>query len=177
MRNHKTLAALMALAAFGIGTLFAQPAPTAPDLDATQKQGEQLVTEMDAIHTEMLRLQTAAHGTKDVVKLNCVNERLIAVKALVNIGEGQRRDLDVAISSGDPNAQDILTQLQGTHDEVVAERNAAQACLHENIGTMGQAVVTVQRAVVPDDPTDDRDPFDPTTALFDIERPAFATPW
>jgi hypothetical protein len=177
MRNHTTLAALLMLGALGIGTLFAQPASNPPDLDPAQAEGERLVNDMAGIHTEMLRLQAAAHEAKDVVKLNCVNEKLIAVKALINIGEDQRDELAGATSSGDQSAQSILVRLQGTHGEVVAERDAARACVHENVGTMGQAVVTVQRPVVPDDPTDDRGPFNPTTASFDIERPAFATPW
>jgi hypothetical protein len=179
MRHRKTLSTVILLATLGVGTLFAQPdtskAVGAPPPSAGE--GERLLGEMESIYSQVLRLQSVAHSSKDIVKINCVNEKLVAVKALLNIAEDTKHNLDAALSRDDGTAQAQLSQLEGTHAEAVTERDGAQACMGENLGRSEAAGVRVQRPAIPDDPTDDRGPFEPTNSLLDIERPAFATPW
>src|SRR5688572_17650417 len=98
------LLTVAAAAAFGGSILYAQPggdtkpadpAPApAPLPDVTlpgekkvdlspremSNRADELIKEMEITHRAVLEMQAAAKLAKDVIKLNCVNENLLAVK-------------------------------------------------------------------------------------------------
>jgi hypothetical protein len=194
MRKTKYLvSALVAGAIAGGGFLYAQaPEEDGEDLPEVTASGEteadlspremaseseRLIKEMEAAHVRVLELQTAARKAKDVIKLNCVNDRLLAVKQLLNIAESAKTDLTEAIAGGDP-AQQVhdYGQVKLAHERTVAERDEAEGCIGEEIIFVGPTEVNVEGPDIPDDPTDD--PDDPFTAgAIDFERAAYASPW
>lgn len=199
MRNLKALfaATLLASLAAGSGYIAAQPgspAPKpAPDLPDVTVSGEtsatlspremteetaKLIAEMDAMHLRVLELQKAARNAKDVIKLNCVNEKLLAVKQLMNIADAAKTDLTEAISGDDRDAQVAkYGQVVLAHERATAERDEAEGCIGEELIFVGPTKVEVSGPTIPDDPTDDpEDPFS-TNEVVDVEHAADATPF
>src|SRR5688572_27572372 len=94
MRTSRKLVVALSVAALGIGTLYAQPNPPEnkpPDVTVPGEtkatlsprqmvdESKRLLAEMEGFHIRVLQLQNAARKAKDVIKLNCVNEKLLAV--------------------------------------------------------------------------------------------------
>jgi hypothetical protein len=194
MRTSRKIIAGLAIGALGIGTLYAQPQPPPdaqkPDITVTGEtkadlsprematETKRLLTEMEGFHVRVLQLQGAARKAKDVIKLNCVNEKLLAVKQLLNIGESAENDLTEAIASSDRDAQvHQYSQVKLAHERATSERDEAEGCIGEEIVFIGPTAVDVDGPAMPDDPTDDpNDPFDVVPAE-DFEQVITASPW
>jgi hypothetical protein len=191
MRPSKHLFAAVALvASLGVGTLYAQPddkgdqpaditvsgetkASLSPREMATETK--RILGEMEGFHARVLMLQASARKSKDVIKLNCVNEKLLAVKQLLNIAEAAENDLNEAIASSDSDAQvHQYSQVKLAHERATSERDEAEGCIGEEIIFVGPTEVDVDGPAMPDDPTDDPNPFD---APLDIEHVVYATPY
>ena len=193
MRHGKHLIAALALGAFiGVGTLYAQPGAgegdKLPDVTASGEtkadlsprematETKKILTEMESYHVRVLQLQGAARKAKDVIKLNCVNEKLLAVKQLLNIAEAAENDLTEAIAGGDRDAQvHQYSQVRLAKERATAERDEAEACIGEEIVFVGPTQVEVDGPALPDDPTQGPSPFDPLSP--GVERTVFASPW
>lgn len=192
MRQRHFLAILVLGAAVGAGTLYAQPGDDLPDLPEVTASGEatanlsaremvleseRLIGEMETVYRRVLELQASARKAKDVIKLNCVNEKLLAVKQLLNIAESAQNDLTEAVAAGDSASQvHQYGQVKLAHERSVAERDEAEGCIGEEIIFVGPTEVDVDGPDMPDDPTDDPDDtFDPIGP--DFERPASASPF
>lgn len=205
MRNLKALfaATLLASLAAGSGYIAAQPggapapAPAPkPDADLPDvtvsgetsaslspremtEEAAKLIGEMDAMHLRVLELQKSARNAKDVIKLNCVNEKLLAVKQLMNIADAAKTDLTEAISGDDRDAQVAkYGQVVLAHERATAERDEAEGCIGEELIFVGPTKVEVDGPTIPDDPTDDpQDPFSTNEVADDVEHAADATPF
>ncbi len=194
MRISQKLVIALAAGVLGIGTIYAQPgpAPTDPKLPDVTAPGEtrvdlsprematetkRVLTEMEGFHVRVLQLQGAARKAKDVIKLNCVNEKLLAVKQLLNIAESAENDLTEAIASSDRDAQvHQYSQVKLAHERATSARDEAEGCIGEEIVFIGPTKVDVNGPAMPDDPT--ADPIDPFGASpADFEQPNVASPW
>lgn len=195
MRKRKLLLLALSLGALvGVGTLSAQPSPPQPkpeppDITAPGElkanltprelasETKKLLSEMEGFHVRVLSLQASARKAKDVIKLNCVNEKLLAVKQLLNIAEVAENDLTEAIASGDRDAQyHQYSQVKLAHERATSERDEAEGCIGEEIVFVGPTKVDVDGPTIPDDPTDDPDdPFSGTVVIF--EPVVYATPF
>lgn len=193
MRKARALLAGLLVVGLGGGLLNAQPAapPPGDKLPDITTAGEtraslsprematetkRLLAEMEGYHVRVLALQASARKSKDVIKLNCVNEKLLAVKQLLNIAEVAENDLTEAIASGDRDAQvHQYSQVKLAHERSTGERDEAEGCIGEEIVFIGPTQVTTDGPPMPDDPT--ADPFDPFTgATVELEPVGWATP-
>ncbi len=193
-------------AAFGGGILSAQPGgdPAAPAPAPTKElpdvtlpgekkvdlspremstRADDLIKEMEATHRAVLEMQAAAKQAKDVIKLNCVNENLLAVKQLLNIADAAENELDEASARSDRSEQvHQFGQITIASEKSQAARNEAQACIGEELHFVGKNDITVTGPGIRNDPTDDgdlgqpggQDPFD---YVVPLEEPAFASPF
>jgi hypothetical protein len=202
MTKRSTIAVSLAATLIGGGLLHAQPGdapstdePRGPDAvllgekavelpprEMAQRASE-MIREMEKHHRGVLGLQATAKQAKDVIKLNCVNENLLAVKQLLNIAEAAENELDEAIIQGDRDAQTHqFSQITLTYERSTTARNEAQACIGEELHFVGKNDVEVNGPAIRFDPTDDpdlgnpsgEDPFSPAVTL---EDPAFASPF
>ena len=188
-------------AALGGGILYAQPAEPAPappadapadvtvpgeknvDLaprDMSAKANE-LIRGMETTHRAVLEMQAAAKQAKDVIKLNCVNENLLAVKQLLNIADEAKTDFAEAKVQGDRGEQvHQYGQITIASEKAKEAGNEAQACIGEELHFVGKNDVTVDGPAIPHDPTKDgdvavgsgEDPFQ-----TQLEDPAYASPF
>ncbi len=178
----------------GSGSATPTPAP-APDADvslptekdvklSTQEMDEnagKLITEMEAIHRHTLELKASAQQAKDVIKLNCVNENLLAVKQLLNIADEAKTEFTEAKIQGDRGEQvHQYGQITIASEKAKEAGNEAQACIGEELHFVGKNDVTVDGPAIPHDPTADGDlgtagGADPYQAP--LEDPAYASPF
>jgi hypothetical protein len=187
MRNmRKIYISAAVLAAFG--TVYAQSPDGTATLDVgasveakvspqemTSRAGS-AVAEMEAVQSRLTSLQSSARESRDIIKLNCVNDKLLQVKQLLNIAESARVSLSGAISGrneGDRYHQ--YTVITVSAEKARALRDEAEACVGEELVFRGRASIDVDAPDIADDPTRN-DPFS-LGASFDLERPTYATPF
>lgn len=211
MRARTFVAAIVATAFTGGDVLYAQPgsqpsdppgpgsaapapAPSdEPDLSLpTEKNanlspremdenGRRMIDEMEAGHRRTLELKAAAQKAKDVIKLNCVNEQLLAVKQLLNIADQAKNDFTEAKAQDDRGEQvhqyGQITIAAEKSKEALGE---AQACIGEELYFIGKNDVTVDGPAIPHDPTADGDVGNASgedAYTQSLEDPAYASPF
>jgi hypothetical protein len=124
----------------------------------------------DVRHVEQLR--ATARAQKDVIKLNCVNDKYLQLKSLLNIMDDAASRLEVAILGKDEEARyHEFTKFTLSAEKARALRSEADGCVGEELTYLGDTVVDVRGPEIPGDPTND-DPFDDV-----IEPPAYASPF
>src|SRR5262249_17734511 len=72
--------------------------------DMTQ-QAKSYIEKMNEIVKRMVQLQEIARREKDVIKLNCVNDKLLQLKQLLNIADQANNNMQEAIARGDEDAR------------------------------------------------------------------------
>lgn len=149
---------------------------TAPRVEMSSEemttQAENLIGQMQEMLKRVLDIQQSARAAKDVIKLNCVNDKLLQVKQLLNIAESGQNNLTAAIAQGnDPARYHEFNQIKISHEKVGGLRDEAEACIGDEIVFVGDTRVDVSRPPVTDDPTQDDD-FD-----FEVEVPGYASPF
>ena len=189
MRNRrKLMTAALVLGAFG--TVRAQSSGdqgatldvgASASVEAKIEPGEMssragsLVGEMESIQSRLTQLQVQARESRDIIKLNCVNDKLLQVKQLLNIADSARTSLSEAIAGrNDGDRYHQFTVITVSSEKARALRDEAEACIGEELVFAGRASIDVDAPDIPDDPTR-TDPF--ALASFDIERPTYATPF
>ncbi|HTE53092.1 MAG TPA: hypothetical protein VK698_19700 [Kofleriaceae bacterium] len=119
------------------------------------------------------QLKTEARKQKDVIKLNCINDKLLQIKQLLNILEDGLSKLTLAIASGDDGERyHRYTVVRISGEKIAGLRDEAEACVGEEISYLGPLSVNVDEPDVPDDPTDDT-PWDNNP----IDPPGYASPF
>ena len=159
--------------------------PTEKDVKlSTQEMSEnadKLISDMEGTHRHTLELQAQAKQAKDVIKLNCVNENLLAVKQLLNIADEAKTDFTEAKIQGDRGEQvHQYGQITIAAEKSKDAGSEAQACIGEELHFVGKNDVTVDGPAIPHDPTKDgdvgvADGEDPYST--DLEDPAYASPF
>src|SRR5688572_29404494 len=118
-RLRKTILGLLVACGFSFvgGFVLAQntTAPADPPADADvpmkkrpnispadmTKQTEQYLNRMQEVFRRVVQLQEVARKQKDVIKLNCVNDKLLQIKQLMNIADAAKTNMQEAIARGD----------------------------------------------------------------------------
>jgi hypothetical protein len=139
-----------------------------------QAKANTLMTRLPGDYRHVLHLKEVAKESKDVVKLTCVNDRLIQLKAQMEIAEATNADLQAAISNNNPDgAQTFYTNLEATGNAITQLRQDADVCAGTPELYKQEAGVTVDAPDLPD-PTAG-DPFHDTYG--DVEPPGYASPF
>jgi hypothetical protein len=159
------------------GTVFAQgaPAPAPPASEeqirnagrlSPEQQGQEAIKylgQMRTIQTRVEQLREQALKSKDVIRLNCVNEKLTEIKGNINVGERAHNDMGRAGQDA-PERTHQFTKVATIQQKVVILGQEAEQCVGEDIRYTGTTtVVTETPPGLPDDPTrvDPPQPFIP----------------
>jgi len=105
-----------------------------------------IITKMRDTLKVVLQKLTEAREAKDVVRLNCVNEKLTQIKGFIKIGEQADLGLQEAVAKQDSGAADHeFTKVEIAGQRVAQLRADAEACIGEIMwnGTEGQTKVDV----------------------------------
>jgi hypothetical protein len=122
-------------------------------------------TRADARHIQ--HLQQIARNQKDVIKLNCVNDKLVQVKPQMNIADRGEGDLETA---SDASRMAVFDQISQAAENVRRLREEADQCIGEPIQSGGDSSNSFTGPNAPDDPTKG---FTGT----EIEPPGYASPF
>jgi hypothetical protein len=155
-------------------TVRAQTPPVAPPVlsgEGMMVRVGELSTQLEADAKHMRHLQAVARKEKDVIKLTCVNDTLVQLKAKQNLFDDSRRQFETNVGTDAEAARPAFNELSITSSDVSNLRAAAEACVGVPELYKQESDVSVQHPDFPDDPTLD-DPFEP-----DLEPPAYASPF
>jgi hypothetical protein len=124
----------------------------------------------------VLHLQAKARQEKDVIKLNCINDKLVQLKAQVNIFDTANASLKTGLetSSSADDKQATFAEVSGTADAIKSLRAEADICVGEPELYKQESSSDVKRPDIIDDPTA-TDPFGDSGQAF--EAPAYASPF
>jgi hypothetical protein len=168
------------LSIFGAMTVFAQDAPppaatpaTALSVEQMKTKSAELVADDAASYRELLHLKEVAKKQKDLIKLNCINDKLVQLKAQITIAEDTNTELQAALGSGSDTRFTLFQRLSTDAAAVATLRDEGRACVGEVELYKQEAGVDVIRPDIIDDPTVDN-PFD---VPADVEPPGYASPF
>jgi hypothetical protein len=99
-----------------------------PDAEKLQKSAESIDKMKSSLKSVLTRVEEA-RNEKDVVKLNCVNEKLTQIKGLLKVAEQSDIALHEAISNKDPAAESEFAKIGIARSKVDGLRNDADQCI------------------------------------------------
>lgn len=119
-------------------------------------------------------LQAKAKKDKDVVKLNCVNDKLTQVRGHMTVTDQSMASLNADVAKGDDGArQHEFTRVTILFQKVTTLGTEAEQCIGEDVSYVGATRVDVEvdPSVPPGDPTQ------PDLPVPDVQRPPEASPY
>lgn len=184
MRMKSLTKSVAALAFIGAVTVYAQtppadPAPKKPAAPVAKVLTiADMTTQLSALETQvkedtqhMRYLQDVARKEKDVVKLTCVNDKLIELKPQQNMFQNATQQFGLLKDGTAEAARPSYDEASATAASIKDLRGATEACVGVPELYKQESDVTVEHPDFPDDPTT-TDPFTP-----EIEPPAYASPF
>ncbi|HVV51792.1 MAG TPA: hypothetical protein VHO06_19140 [Polyangia bacterium] len=177
------------------GSVFAQgpaapetpPPPGAPggsvDLSVKQRpvltpvemtnQAKEYFKGMGDVLKRIQTLQDQAKREKDIIRLNCVTDKLVQARVNVNIAEQSMATLQESIARNDEGEETHdFTRLTIVNQKVTVLGAEAENCIGEDLSFVGATRVDVE--VDPNIPQ--YDPTQPGSPFIDITRPPEASP-
>jgi len=184
-----TSLALGAAVALGGGALAVQggPAPAAapaagdigvkqrPTLTPQEMQqtSKDYLKGMNDVVKRIATLQDQSKRQKDIIRLNCVTDKLVQAKVNVTIAEQSMANLQESITRADEGGRTHeFTRLTIINQKVLVIGAEAENCIGEDLSFVGATRIDVE--VDPNLPT--IDVTTPPTGIIDIERPPKASP-
>ena len=178
--------AVVLSALFGAGAAFAATADDANNAgidfrksislspQETLAQSKDYAAKMRETEKRILGLQSRAAKDRDMVKLNCVGDKLTQVRGHMTVTDQSLQTMNAAIGKGDDNArQHEFTRVTILYQKVATLGTEAEQCIGEDVSYVGATTVdiTVDPSVPPGDPTQ------PDLPLPVVQRPPEASPF
>ena len=176
------------------GTVFAQaPAPVPPAAPATPPAAVDLSVKQRPVLTpaEMVNqskdylrgmadvvkriqgLQEEAKRQKDIIRLNCVTDKLVQARVNANIAEQSMASLQEGVAKNDEGSETHeFTRLTIVNQKVTVLGAEAENCIGEDLSFVGATRVDIE--IDPNIPQ--YDPTTPGSPFIDITRPPEASP-
>jgi hypothetical protein len=151
-----------------------QPLTKRADISATEmtSKADGYLTKMRETLTRVVQLQGIARKQKDVIKLNCVNDKLLQIKQLVNIGEANKTNLEEAIARDDESGRyDFYSNITIANDQVQTLGAEAEQCIGQDLSFLGPTETTTEGGDEPDDPTQGEEPDFPVVEPVPVSSP------
>jgi hypothetical protein len=131
--------------------------------------------EMKDVLSAVLDLLKEAREEKDVIKLNCINEKLTSVKGLIRISEQADITLQEAVAKGEKDtATHEFHKIAISHQKIKILKTEAEQCVGELAFAVGKTTVEVE---VDKDMVPEQDPTKVELPETDIIRPPAASPY
>ena len=144
-----------------------RPTLSGPDMIT---QGKEYRGNMDKVVVELNALIEQARKQKDVIRLNCLMDKLMQVKASMNIADQALRRLQEAVTRRDEGASlHEYTRITIVNQKVQVLQNEGQTCVGAELNYIGATRVDVEAPDLPEGVTD------PTLEPPPLERPQSAS--
>jgi len=142
----------------GVATLHADAPAVVPP--AKVLSPSEMTTRAGAIRAQILLdsqkvlvLKEQARKLKDVIKLDCVNDKQIQVKAEMNLADAANDQLQGALQKDGDERQVVFAQLVGAGDTIRRLREEAAACISDMELFKQEQGGTTDSPDIVDDPT------------------------
>lgn len=172
-----------AISMLGIAMSYAQPSDLPGDPPPAEVSAQvqvklsfpEMISQSKALRERILEdwrhvkhLQELARKEKDVIKLNCVNDKLVQMKPQMNMLDSARQNLELSNDGDDRGA--LFQEVTASGENIRKLREEADQCVGEpTLATESETGYTAPD--VPDSPF--VDPFTPN----ELEPPAYASPY
>lgn len=138
----------------------------------TLAQSKDYVGKMQDRLRKVVELQEVAKKQKDIIKLNCVNDKLLQVKGHIAVNDQAVSNLNEAIAKGDDaTRQHEFTRITILYQKTEVLGTEAENCIGDSEIYVGRAVVEV----VIDPSIPQVDLTDPGNPLLYLDRPPVAS--
>jgi len=109
-----------------------------------QKQANDYVEKMQRVEARVSKLAKSAREDKDLIKLNCVNDKLLQIKGTMRLADQMLSSLSAAAARADNEAASHeFAKLTIAYQKVTVLGQDAEACVGEEVAYVGQTRVTV----------------------------------
>jgi hypothetical protein len=177
---------------FVASTVFAQGSPPAAapegasgqvDISVKQRptltpdemvaQAKEYFKNMQDVLKRVQQLQDQSKRQKDIIRLNCITDKLVQARVNLNIAEQSMAALQESIARADEGGRTHeFTRLTIVNQKVLVLGAEAENCIGEDLSFVGATRVDVE--VDPNIPQ--ADPTQPPAPGVDVERPDEASP-
>jgi hypothetical protein len=132
------------------------------------QQGKEYFRNMNDTLVRIQTLQETARRQKDIIKLNCVTDKLVQAKVNINIAEQATNSLQETIARADEGGRTHeFTRLTIVNQKVLVLGAEAENCIGEDLSFVGATRVDVE--VDPNIPQ--TDPTVPPLPIINLIRP------
>jgi TolA-binding protein len=124
---------------FGLAACALLASPASAQLSTGQQKATSDSEKLEASADHLARMKVAlkqvlgrveeARNEKDVVKLNCVNEKLTQIKALLKVAEQADIALHEAVANRDPGAESEFSKVAIARAKIDALRGESDQCI------------------------------------------------
>lgn len=169
MNRLRKVGTVLAVVLIG-GQLYAQPAPsesTTTEIADARGQVEAARAQVKADTRQVQRLQALARREKDVLKLSCVNDHMVRIKAETNIFDDKVAAFEATV---DGDWTSSFGEVRNAANAVRKAREDAERCVGDTELT-GESDASYRAPEIIDDPTQ-ASPYDVV-----LEPPAYASPY
>jgi hypothetical protein len=133
------------------------------------------VGEMRSVLSTVLGLLKEARAEKDVIKINCVNEKLTNIKGLIRISEQADVTLQEAVAKGERDtAAHEFHKIAISHQKIKVLKTEAEQCVGELAFAVGKTTVEVE---VDENQVPELDPTIKPLPETPVIRPPAASPY
>jgi hypothetical protein len=134
------------------------------------KQGRVYRVDMNRASAELQAMVEQARKQKDVIRLNCVMDKHVQVKANMNIADKAIQKLEEAVTKKDEGAAlHEYTYITIVNQKVQVLQSEGQTCVGAELNYIGATRVEVEAPELPQGVTD------PSLEPPPLERPTVAT--
>ena len=134
------------------------------------KQGKEYRASMEKTVNDLQAMVEQARKQKDVIRLNCVMDKLVQVKLNMNIADQALQKLQEATTRRDDGGSlHEYTRITIVNQKVQVLQNEGQTCVGAELNYIGATRVEVESPELPQGVTD------PSLEPPPIERPTVAT--
>jgi len=130
-------------------------------------QARQYQQGMGQVLQRVQALQETARKQKDIIKLNCVADKLVQTKVNVSIADQAMTALQENVARSDEGGEPMSSPPHNHQPEGAHSRAEAENCIGEDLSFVGATRVDID--VDPNIPRDD--PTQPPAPTTSIERP------
>jgi hypothetical protein len=141
----------------GVGAVGAAPAGSGKvqDLSVKQrptltpaemlKQAKEYFTSMDAVSKRIGQLQEQSKRQKDIIRLNCVTDKMVQAKVNLTIAQQSMASLQESITRADEGGRaHEFTRLTIVNQKVLVLGTEAENCIGEDLSFVGATRVDVE---------------------------------
>ena len=149
------------------------PSVREPSPAQMRKEAEESAQEMKGAVKKILGLIEKARAARDIVLLNCLNEKLTQMKALVRVSDQANLNLQEFLAKDQvEGAVHERRKIALADEKVKGLLGEAESCLGENGSGGGKTTISVTKPEYPGDPTHLDQPDG-----SDLETPPGASPY